>query len=432
MSFFSEAQTGADLWELQRLLRNRWLSADELNALQERKLRAVVRHAYDNVAYYRDLFKSVGLTPHDVRTVDDLRRVPITTKAQLKAAGIGKITAKGTDLAACVVTCTSGSTGEPFATYRARRERTRRLIDFRALISVGFRPRDRLVILGPEWAPWNRLNHRLGLYRTTSVSRLLPIDEQIARIKKAQPTMMWAYPTLLRAVLHGLDYRLSAIARPRVLIHGAEVLDDVLKDRIRADLDLEMLNFYGAIEVGRIAHECRAHTGLHVNSDNVVLECLNGDSRAKASEPGIATVTSLTRYTMPIIRYHLGDLCTPLARSCPCGSSFPLIGPPQGRSWDMITLPSGKLVSPLALHVFLRSAEGIDQFRVIQESRDQLVVRLAAKKDLPAAWLAQLETHLRERLGEPMRLEIQRVDYMREDALKFKTFISKVSRDCDV
>lgn len=56
----------------------------------------------------------MGLTPHDVRTVEDLRRVPITTNAQLEAAGVEKITAKGTDLAACVVTCTSGSTGEPF------------------------------------------------------------------------------------------------------------------------------------------------------------------------------------------------------------------------------------------------------------------------------------------------------------------------------
>lgn len=415
-----------DLWKLQTLLRNRWLSADELNALQERKLGAIVRHAYENVAYYRDLFKSVGLTPHDIRTVEDLRRVPITTKAQLKAAGIEKITAKGTDLAACVVTCTSGSTGKPFATYRTRRERTRRLVDFRALISVGFRPRDRLLILGPEWAPWYQLHYRLGLYRTQSISRLLSIDEQIARIRSAQPTMMLVYPTLLRAVLHGLDYRLSRIARPRVLIHGAEVFDDVLKDRIRADLDMEMFNFYGAVEVGRIAHECRAHMGLHVNSDNVVFECLNGDSPAKANEPGIAIVTSLNRFTMPIIRYHLEDLCTPLAERCACGSSFPLIGPPQGRSWEMITLPSGKLVSPLVLNVFLRSLDGIDQFRVIQESRDHLVVQLASNKDFPAASLAQLESRLKDHLREPMRLDIERVDYRREDAVKFKTFISRL------
>lgn len=421
----SAAQPIADLWELQSLLRARWLSPEGIKALQERRLRAMVRHAYDNVAYYRDLLNSAAIRPDDIRTVEDLRRLPITTKAQLKAAGIENVIAKGTDLAACIVTSTSGSTGTPFATYRARRERTRRLVDFRALISVGFRPRDRLVILGSEWAPWRRLQ-RLGPYRTESVSRLLPIDEQIERIRDARPTIMWVHPTQLHAVLHRVDYRLSAIARPRVLVHAAEVFDDLLKDRIRADLDVEMFNFYGAIEVGRIAHECRAHTGLHVNSDSVVLECLNGDSPAGAHETGTAVVTSLNRYTMPFIRYHLGDLCTPLGQRCPCGSSYPMIGPPQGRSWDMITLPSGKLVSPLALHTFLRSAEGLDRFRVIQESRDHLLVQLSAPKDFPAGWLAQLEAHLRDRLGEPMRLEIQRVAYLPADALKFKTFVSKI------
>lgn len=417
----------ADLLELRTLLRNRRLSADELNALQERKLAAIVHHAYDNTAYYRASFKSVGLAPDDIRRVEDLRHVPITTKAQLKAAGIANITAQGTDLAACVVTKTSGSTGTPFATYRTRREaRTRHLVDFRALLSAGFRPRDRFLSLGPAWNPQPRLHDRLGLYRTLAISRLLPIDEQISRVKTIQPDVFWVYPTLLRALLHRLDDRLSAIARPRVLITGAEVFDDVLKDRVRADLDVEVFNFYGAIEVGRIAHECHAHMGLHVNSDNVVFECLNGDSPAQANQHGRAIVTSLTRFTMPIIRYHLEDRCMQLAHTCTCGSYFPLIGPPQGRNWDMIRLPSGHLVSPLTLNVFLRELDGIDQFRVIQERPDHLVVQLASKKTLAAASLTQLASQLKGHLREPVRVDIERVEYRREEAIKFKTFVSRL------
>ena len=419
-----------DLWELRTLLRNRRLSADELNALQERKLAAIVRHAYENVAYYRALFQSVGVSPHDIGTVEDLRHVPITTKTHLRAAGIANITGKGADLAACVVTKTSGSTGEPFATYRTRREaRTRHLVDFRALISAGFRPRDRFLSLGPAWNPQRRVYHRLGYYRTFAISRLLPIDEQISRLKGIRPDLFWVYPTLLRALLHRLDYRLSRIVRPRVLITSAEVFDDVLRDRVRADLDVEMFNFYGAVEVGRIAHECGAHMGLHVNSDNVVLECLNGDSPAKANEHGIAIVTSLNRFTMPIIRYHLEDRCMRLAHACACGSSFPLIGPPQGRRWDMIRLPSGTLVSPLVLNVFLRGLDGIDQFRVIQERRDHLVVELASNKDVPAASLAKLELQLKDQLREPVRVDIKRVDYRGENAVKFKAFVSRLEEN---
>jgi phenylacetate-CoA ligase len=322
---------------------------------------------------------------------------------------------------------TSGSTGAPFATYRTRREaRTRHLVDLRALLGTGARPRDRILSLGPAWTPQGRLHHRLGVYRTFAISRLLPVDEQISRVQSIRPDVFWVYPTLLRALLHRVDYHLSRIARPRLLITGAEVLDDVLRARVRADLDVEMFNFYGAIEVGRIASECRAHMGLHVNSDNVVLECLDGDAPAPVGEHGVAVVTSLTRFTMPMIRYRLEDRCKRLAHTCACGSSFPLIGPPQGRSWDMIRLPSGRVVSPLTLNVFLRALEGIDQFRVVQERLDHLVVQLASKAPLSGAALARLESQVKDQLGERVRVEIEQVEYRRDDAVKFRTFVSKL------
>jgi phenylacetate-CoA ligase len=417
----------ADLWQLRTLLRNPWLSTDELKALQNRRLAAMVHHAYENVAYYRALFKSVGLTPDDVRTVEDLRYVPVTTKAHLKAAGISNVTAQGIDLRACVSAHTSGSTGSPVVTYRTRREaRLRHIFDFRALLWWGFRPRDRFVSLGPMWDPRVRLHHRLGVYRTFAISTLLPVDEQISHLTRIRPDVFWVYPTLLRALLHRLDYRLSAVARPRVLVTGAEVFDAVLRDRLRADLDVEVFNSYGAVEVGRIAHECRAHMGLHLNSDNVVFECLDGEAPARVDEHGIAVVTSLTRFTMPFIRYHLGDRCIRLSQRCACGSVFPLIGPPQGREWDMIRLPSGTLVSPLVLNVFLRRLDGIDQFRVVQVTRDHLRVELASKRTVPAAWLAQLESQLKDALGEPMGVDIEQVKYRHAETIKFKTFVSQL------
>jgi phenylacetate-CoA ligase len=238
--------------------------------------------------------------------------------------------------------------------------------------------------------------------------------------------VFWVYPTLLRALLQRVDYRLSEIARPRVLITSAEVFDDVLRARVRADLDMDIFNSYGAIEVGRIAHECRRHTGLHVNADNVIFECLNGDSPAEVNEHGVAVVTSLNRFTMPMIRYRLEDRCRWLAHPCPCGSSFPLIGPPQGRSWEMIRLPTGQMVSPLTLNVFLRELDVIDQYRVIQESPDHLVVQLASQKPVAAAAVARLEAQIRGHLREPMRVDIEQVEYQREDAIKFKTFVSRL------
>jgi phenylacetate-CoA ligase len=418
-----------EILELRKLLHNRILSPADLKALQERKLRAVIRHAWQKVPYYHSLFRSAGLSPEDIRTVEDLQYVPITTKEELRAAGLESITAKGIDLSSCLALHTSGSTGKPFTVYLTRREaRTRRLIEFRALLSTGFRPRDRLAVLGPQQARPRRLHDRLELYRTEVISALLSVEDQIRCLRRMQPTVLWAYPTVLLALLQRFDYRLSRLARPRALITSAEVFDEVMKERLRADINIEMFNFYGAREVGRIAAECPAHEGLHVNADQVILECLEGDRPAGWGKPGVVVLTSLNALVMPFIRYRLGDICMLIKDHCSCGSPFPLIGPPRGRDWDMIRLPSGRLLSPLGFHFILRRCPGIDQFRFIQESSEHFVLQLSSRKGFAPESLLQLRSRLMEHLSEPVRLDIQLVDFIWEGAAKFKAFISKPSQ----
>src|SRR5215204_4101156 len=109
-----------EVLELRRLMNNRRLSSVELEAARERKLQALIRHAYEKVPYYRSLFQSVGLLPEDIRTAKDLQRIPMTTKDDLRTAGVERITAKGIELAACQVAYTSGTTGKPFAIYLTR------------------------------------------------------------------------------------------------------------------------------------------------------------------------------------------------------------------------------------------------------------------------------------------------------------------------
>ena len=418
-----------EILELRTLLHTSRLSHSELRTLQERKLRAVIRHAYEQVPYYQSLFRSAGLSTEDIRTVEDLHHMPITTKEELRGAGLHNITARGIDLKSCLSFHTSGSTGKPFTVCATRREiRTRRLVDFRALLSTGVRPRDVLAVLGPERTRPSRLHDRLGLYRTEVIPGLLPVDEQIEQLRKLEPTVLWAYPTVLRALLHRVDYRLSELVHPRTLITSAEPFDEVMRERLRADLDMELFNFYGANEVGRIAWECPAHQGLHVNADHVLLECLEEDRPVGWGKCGVVVLTTLNAFAMPFIRYRLGDTCMLLNNSCSCGTTFPLIGPPTGREDDMIQLPSGKLLSPWGCHFILRSFEVVDQFRLIQESPDHLVLQLVSQKGFTAASLAQLRARLLEQLLEPVKLDVQLVDFIRDDAPKFKVFVSKLPR----
>jgi phenylacetate-CoA ligase len=418
-----------EILELRTLLRAPQLSGSELECVRERKLRAVICHAYDNVPYYRSLFQSAGLTPADIRTAEDLRHIPLTTKEDLRQAGYRQTTASTIDVRSCLAVHTSGTTGKPLVVYLSPQElRTRRLIDFRALLSVGFRPRDVLAILGPERARPMRLHERVGLFRTEVVPGFLSVDEQVKRIRQIQPTVLWAYPSVLRTVLQRVHYRLEDLCVPRMLITSAERLDHVMSARLGTGAITERFNFYGANEVGRIAFECPAYEGLHVNADHVILECLENGQAIDGRATGRVVLTTLNVFTMPFIRYQLEDISAPVRHRCSCGSSFPLIAPPNGRESDVIRLPSGALLSPWALEFVLRSLEGIDQFRVIQESSDHLVVQLVSSNGFSASALAELQSRLLNRVGEPVKLDINLVGAIRNDALKFKSFISKLPR----
>ncbi|MEJ2716419.1 MAG: hypothetical protein P8182_04665 [Deltaproteobacteria bacterium] len=416
-----------ELLELRKALRNQKRASSDLEALRERKLRAVIRNAYDHVPYYRSLFREAGLSPEDIRTVEDLRNVPITTKDDLRAAGLENRTAQWADLSKCCERATSGSTGKPFAAHLTDSElKTVRMVQMAAVLSIGFRPRDRYAHIGGAQSFPRRLHHRLGMYRRKAFPISLPTEVFVQRLKEYQPTIVLATPSALRSLLHNLDYPLSRVIRPRIFISGGEVFDNMVKNRIAADLDAEWFDSYGAYECGQIAWECARHEGLHVNSDYVILECLQGEEAVEGEQAGTAIVTNLIAFAQPFIRYKLGDLCRPLNKQCSCGRSLPLIDHPIGREEDMVKLPSGKLLTANLFHYAVGEFTGIDQWRVIQESEDRFVLKLVMPEKPDGEMLRELEATLLEYLREPVSVDIQLVDFMEEETTKFRTFTSKI------
>lgn len=416
-----------ELWQLRQQPK---LDPAEIDALQQRKLRAVIRHAYAQVPYYRSLFDSVGLHPDDIHTVDDLKHIPITTKEDLRAAGVNNITTRGVKLSSCVTAVTTGSTGKPFTIYLSPSDlRTYRLVAFRALLAIGLRPQDRLAILGITRPQRTRLHQRLGLYRSKNIHPQLPLTEQCKLLKQVDPTVLWFYPTALRALLRCVGDRLPSLVRPRMLITGAEVIDDNLRARMQASFNIEMFNFYGAVEIGRIAAECPAHEGLHVNMDHVVLECVDDAQPVSRGKPGVAVVTTLNNFTMPLIRYRLGDICTFLNGHCACGSFFPLMAPPLGREEDLIILPSGTGLAPHGVATIMRKFDGIDQYRMIQEDYDHLVLQLVWRNKPQQKLLSEMRAQLIMFLRESVQLDIQSVDVIPEEKMKFRAFVSRLSKE---
>ncbi|HEX6201940.1 MAG TPA: hypothetical protein VF100_02985 [Thermoanaerobaculia bacterium] len=409
--------------EVLRLLRGRLPSADELESIRLRRLRALLAWAGERVPYYADLFARAGFDPASVRAVDDLRRVPISTRDQLVEAGERGL-ARGFDPARAVHARTSGSSGRPWTTLRSRRdERLRRALELRSMRRAGIGAGDTIATLGPlRERPLGTLG-RLGLYRTVQVSPLLPVDEQIRRLREIHPDVLWAYPSALRTLVRQTG-SLAAVVRPRLLVTAAEPLDDVLRRQLTAEGDLQIRNFYGAVECGRIAWECAAGEGLHLNADCMVLE-LAEDVEVEGAGRSVV-ITNLLSSAMPIIRYRLGDLAELVGRPCSCGAALPLMRPPVGREWDALELPSGRLLSTWGFNIFLRDLEGLRQFRVVQSALDRVVLQLRFAAPPPPARLAALRDRVARHLGEPMRVDVEQVAAFEEGPLKFRTFISEV------
>jgi phenylacetate-CoA ligase len=413
-----------EISELLRLLRGRLPSRDELEAIRVRRLRSLVHHVFDNVPYYRRLFRHAGLRPEDIRTVEDLRHVPISTREQLRGAGSEGF-ARGVDRAAGMVARTSGSTGRPWSIFRTRGEnRLRRALDFRSIRHAGVRRSDVIATVGPLRSPARPLA-KLGLYRTAHVSPLLGVDEQIEALRRIRPSVLWIYPSSLRALVRRAG-SLHAIVEPRMLITSAEPFDDLLRRRVVAERPIETRNFYGAVEAGRIAWECAAGDGLHVNADCVVVELAEEDEVAGSGRPVV--ITNLFARAMPILRYRLGDRCELMdGHRCSCGAALPVMRPPTGRDWDLIQLPSGKPVSPFGVTAYLVRLPELLQYRVIQRSLDRLVIELHCDRPPSPEAIGNLRAQIERHFGEPIHIDLELVDHIDESVGKQRVYISEIA-----
>lgn len=158
--------------------------------------------------------------------------------------------------------------------------------------------------------------------------------------------------------------------------------------------------------------------------DHVILECMDGDRPSKRGTPGVSVMTALNTFAIPLIRYRVGNICTFLEKKCLCGSSFPLIGPPRGREEDAVRLPSGKFLSSLPFIPILWNISKLVHFRIFQESIDCLVLQIVYRENPQDDMLQKIRSCILEYLRNPVRLDVQIVDFIQEDALKFRTFVS--------
>lgn len=398
-------------------------SKKELEDIQLKKLKNMIRHAYEHVPYYRDLFDREKINPENIKKIEDLQKIPITTKKDIQA-NYSKIFDNNVET--YKILTTTGSTGIPLKICIDRNSQFySEAIVLYAFSEAGFKIRDRFVNISAITEQPNLMVKKFRIFRIDEISLYNSMEKIIEMLKKYKPDAIYTFPSVLRTMSHFLDNDSSL--RPRLIFTHGETLTESCRETISSAFGAKIFNTYGSTEFNRLAFECNGHLGLHNITNCSVIDFVKDGENVDFGCEGEIIVTGLYNYKMPLIRYKLGDIGIPTDEECPCGRNWPLIKSIEGRSDDFLILPSGNVISPRNINV-IEDIPGIMQYRTIQERKDRFEVLIVPDKDFSF----ETEKKIKEKinlgcLGENVNIEIKLVNELpRERTGKLRTIISKI------
>jgi phenylacetate-CoA ligase len=413
-------------------MKQQWLTTSELEEIQRKMLRGVIKHAYENVPFYHQKFRSVGIKPDDIETVDDLIKIPITTKQEIRDNFPDGVIAKGFNINKCWVTHTSGSTGMPLTVvYDEKDDDYQKAIALRPNLTCGQKIRSR-------WASFTTPDHivpkkwfqDLGFFSPKFISIFDSVKEHIQIIEKFNPDVLDGFSSSIYLLAKEIEKTGNDKIHPRIIFGTAETLTDEMRRYINSVFGVKTYDQFGSVELARIAWECSEHCGYHSDMDAVVTEFLRSGEPVASGESGEIVCTGLYQYAMPFIRYAIGDIGIPSDEKCPCGRGLPLIKAIEGRKDAFIQVPNGEIFSPIIWTLLMRYYSDISQFKVIQEKINLIRMQIVKGKGFSQETIDRVKRDVKNVLGEEVHVEVEVVDEIpREKSGKVRSVISKIKID---
>jgi len=415
--------------------RTQWLSVEELANFQAKRLDAFLADVYRHVPHFRRLMDEVELRPDRIAGLEDLRRLPLLAKADIRAHGDEL---RADDARGLARFNTGGSTGEPLV-FLISKERVSHDVaaKWRATrwwdVDIGDRE---IVVWGSpiEVGAQDRVRSvRDRLFRT----RLLPAFEMssdnlsrfVEAIQRFRPRMLFGYPSALALIARHAERAGATLSSLdiRVVFVTSERLYDDQRATMERVFGCPVANGYGGRDAGFIAHACPAGR-LHITAEDIIVEIVDAEGkRLPIGETGEIVITHLATRDFPFIRYRTGDIGTLSDEGCPCGRSLPVLKNVEGRATDFVIASDGTVIHGLALIYVLRGLPEIARFKIVQESVQLTRVFIQSDTDLSTDRKRFIETELRNRLGMDVNVAIEQVEALpQERSGKFRYVVSHV------
>ncbi len=347
---------------------------EDMKKLQSERLVKQVRHVWDNVPYYRRLMEEKGVTPDDIKGIEDLHKLPFLSKADLREGYPYGLLA--VPLSECVrIQSTSGTTGKRVVAFYTQHD-----IDLwedccaRAITAAGGTNEDVCQVCygyglftgGPGL---NGGSHKVGCLTLPMSSG--NTERQIQFMMDLKSTILCctpSYAAYIGETLHEMGYTPDDI-HLKAGIFGAEPWTEEMRQEIERLLGIKAYDIYGLTETSGpgVAFECEAQTGMHINEDNFIAEIIDPDTGEVLPEgsKGELVFTSITKEAFPLLRYRTRDICVLTREKCSCGRTLVKMTKPMGRSDDMLIIKGVNVFPSQIETVLLKDFNATPNYQIV-------------------------------------------------------------------
>ena len=381
-------------------------SREQIRAWQDERLVRQVQHVWEHVPSYRNLMEQKGLEPGDIRSTEDLHKLPFLTKDDLREAyPYGLLAVPLSD--AVRIQSTSGTTGRRVVAFYTQHD-----IDLwdeccaRAIMAVGG-TRDDVVHVcygyglftgGPGL---NGGSHKVG-------SLTLPMssgntDRQIQFMCDLGSTILCCTPSYAAYLGETICERgLQDQIKLKAGIFGAEAWSEEMRQDIQRMLGIKAYDIYGLTEISGpgVSFECEAQTGMHINEDHFIAEIIdpNTGEVLPDGQKGELVFTCITKEAFPLLRYRTRDICVLTREPCPCGRTHVKMSKPMGRSDDMLIV-KGVNVFPSQIETVLLNKGYPANYQIIvsrERNSDKLEVQVEMTPEMFSDTVSRIEAKEKE------------------------------------
>ncbi len=390
---------------------------NELEKHQFKLLKNLVKYCYDNSKFYRNKFKTAGITPTDIKTLDDAQKIPFTSKFDLRDNyPFGMVAVPLVDIVE--LHASSGTTGNPVVGAYTRNDMdVWTELMARSLYATGVRKEDIMHNAYGYGLFTGGLGFHYGAQKIGTT--VLPIsggmtERQIKLMKDLGSTVLCCTPSyaiyLAEAMAQG-GVNPKKDLKIRMGLFGAEPWSEKIRERIEEKLQIEAFDIYGLTELcgPGVSVECSEHNGLHIWEDHFLIETVDpktGDV-LPAGEEGELVFTTLTKTGLPILRFRTRDISVIENEQCACGRTHSRMLRVTGRSDDMLIIRGVNVFPSQIEYVIMGFPELEAQYQIIVERPDALDV-FTIKAELTEASMKLSQNEL-EKLKLSIRHKVNNV-----------------------